>query len=135
MLKKIIIKIIIWETSALLSTTIFGKIMTQDRFLLLLKVLHFNDNRNQIPGDGLFKIKTNGESIRKKISSTYQNHQKVYVDKSIVEWKGRFKFKQYIPSKRHCFGIKLFVLHDCKSGFFLDFSGYTVDSNNSYNYK
>jgi hypothetical protein len=40
-----------WSTSVLISTPIFGKIMTQDWFLLLLRVLHFNDNSNQIPGD------------------------------------------------------------------------------------
>lgn len=44
-----------WSTSVLLSTPIFWKIMTQDRFLLLLRVLHFNDNH--IPGDRLFKIR------------------------------------------------------------------------------
>jgi len=62
---------------------------------------HFNDNRNQIPGDRLFKIKIIVGSLRKKFSFTYQPHQKVCVDKSIVEWKGRLQFKQYIPSKRH----------------------------------
>lgn len=117
-----------WSTSVLLSTPIFGKIMTQDRFLLLLRVLHFNDNRNQIPGDRLFKIKTIVESLRKKFKSTYQPHQKVCVDESIVEWKGQLQFKQYIPSKRHRFGIKLFVLCDCKSGFVLDFLIYTGDN-------
>jgi len=117
-----------WSTSVLLSTPIFGKIMTQDRFLLLLRVLHFNDNRNQIPGDRLFKIKIIVESLRKKFSSTYQPHQKVCVDESIVEWLGRLQFKQYIPSKRHRFGIKLFVLCDCKSGFVLDFLIYTGDN-------
>jgi hypothetical protein len=117
-----------WSTSVLLSTPIFGKIMTQDRFLLLLRVLHFSNNRNQIPGDRLFKIKTIIESLRKKFSSTYQPHQKVCVDESIVEWKGRLQFKQYIPSKRHRFRIKLFVLCDCKSGFVLDFLIYTGDN-------
>lgn len=107
---------------------VFGKIMTQDRFLLLLRVLHFSNNRNQIPGDRLFKIKVIVESLRKKFRSTYQPHQKVCVDESIVEWKGRLKFKQYIPSKRHRFGIKLFILCDCKSGFVLDYLIYTGDN-------
>jgi len=117
-----------WSTSVLLSTPIFGKIMTQDRFLFLLfflRVLHFNDYGNQIPGDRLFKIRIIVESLRKKFSSTCQPHQKVCVDESIVEWKGRLQYKQYIPSKRHRFGIELFVLCDCKSGFVLDFLIYT----------
>ncbi|KAF0747901.1 Uncharacterized protein FWK35_00022580 [Aphis craccivora] len=47
------------------------------------------------------------------------------IDESIVEWKGRLCFKQFIPSKRHRFGIKLFVLCDCESGYILDFLVYT----------
>lgn len=82
-----------WYTLVLLSTPIFGKILTRDRFLLLLRVLHFNDNHNQIPGDRLFKIKTIVESLCKKFKSSYQPHQKVCVHESIIEWKGRLQFK------------------------------------------
>lgn len=60
-----------WSISILLSTAIFGKVMTQDRFLLLLRLLHFSDNRNLLPG------------------STYQPHLKVCINESIVVWKGR----------------------------------------------
>jgi hypothetical protein len=34
-------------------------------------------------------------------------------------------FKQFIPSKRHRFGIKVFVLCDCETGYILDFILYT----------
>lgn len=70
-----------WLTSILLSTPIFEKVMTQDRFLLLLRLLHFSDNRNQLPGDRLFKIGTIVESLQKKFRLTYQPHQKVCIDK------------------------------------------------------
>ena len=43
-------------------------------------------------------------------------------------WKGRLGFKQYIPSKRHRFGIKSFCLVDCKTKFVLDFIVYTGSS-------
>jgi hypothetical protein len=33
-------------------------------------------------------------------------------------------FKQYIKSKRHKFGIKLYVLCDCETGYVLDFIVY-----------
>jgi len=114
-----------WSTSPLLHSPIFGKIMTQDRYLILLRMLHFCDNLNQIPGNRLFKIETIVESLRMKFRSVFKPHQKICVDESIIEWKGRLKFKQYIPSKRHRFGIKLFVLCDCKTGFVLDFLVYT----------
>ncbi|CAF1476383.1 unnamed protein product [Adineta ricciae] len=40
-------------------------------------------------------------------------------------WQGRLAFKQYIPSKRHRFGVKLYILCDCFTGFLLDFIIYT----------
>lgn len=46
-------------------------------------------------------------------------------------WKGRLKFKQYLPLKRNRFGIKLFELVDCETGFLLDFIVYT-GSNTDY---
>ncbi len=40
-----------WSTDHLIATPTFGDIMPRDRFLLLLKFLHFNDNANQSDGD------------------------------------------------------------------------------------
>ncbi|XP_069188109.1 piggyBac transposable element-derived protein 4-like [Procambarus clarkii] len=44
--------------------------------------------------------------------------------------KGQLAFKQYIPSKQHRFGLKLFVLCDCETGIVMDmilYSGTDVD--------
>lgn len=38
----------------------------------------------------------------------------------MVLFKGRLSFKQYIKTKRHRFGIKLYVLCDCETGMVLD---------------
>lgn len=116
-----------WSTSTLLYTPIFGRTMSQDRYFLILRLLHFCDNRNQTSGNRLFKIDTIIESLRIKFRSVFKPYQNVCVDESIVEWKGRLKFKQYIHSKRHRFGIKLFVLCDCKTGFVLDYLVYNGD--------
>jgi len=47
------------------------------------------------------------------------------IDESLVLWKGKLKFKQYLPLKRNRFGIKLSELVDCKTGFLIDFIVYT----------
>jgi len=114
-----------WSTSFLLSTPAFGQLMSQNRFLLILRLLHFNDNFKQILGDRIYKIKPIIETLRKKFKNSFSPDQKMCIDESIVEWKGRLCFKQFIPSKRHRFGIKLFVLCDCESGYILDFLVYT----------
>lgn len=117
-----------WYTSPLLLSSIFSNTMSQDRFLIILRLLHFCDNQNQVPGNRLFKIDTIVESLRMKFRSVFKPYQKVCVDESIFEWKGRLQFKQYIPYNRHRFEIKLFVLCDCKTGFVLDYLVYTGDN-------
>jgi len=117
-----------WSTDPIIETPFFGKIMSQDRFCLLQRLLHFSDNRIPCPGNRLVKIGTVVETLKKKFKSIFIQHQNLCIDESIVEWKGRLTFKQYIPSKRHRFRIKLFVLCDCKSGFVLDFLVYTGDN-------
>lgn len=50
------------------------------------------------------------------------------INKSTIPWKGRLNFKKFIPSKRHRFRIKLFVLCDIETGVIFDFVIYTGSS-------
>jgi len=52
-------------------------------------------------------------------------NQNLYIDESLLLFKGRLSFKQYIPAKRSRFGIKTDVLCDCKTGYVLDSIIYT----------
>lgn len=52
--------------------------------------------------------------------------QEVYIDESLKLWRSWLGFRQYIPSKHHHFGVKLFVLCDCDSGYISDFTVYTI---------
>lgn len=58
-------------------------------------------------------------------------HQPLYIDESILKFKSRLTFTQYIPSKRHRFGVKFFVLCDFITGYILNFEIYTgkIDAN------
>jgi len=110
-----------WSTDPLIATPIFGDIMPRGRFLLLLKFLHFNDNTYQPEGDRSYKIKPVVQDLKQKFRRVFVPYQNLCIDESLVLHKGRLSFKQYIPSKRSRFGIKLFVLCDCHTGYILDF--------------
>src|ERR1700722_7813348 len=114
-----------WSTDQLIFTPMFAQIFFRDRFLSILKFLHFNDNQQQHSGDQLHKIKPILDSLRKKFKLCIKPYKNLCIDESMMVWKGRLNFKQYIPSKRHRFRVKLFVLCDCHSGFVLDFIIYT----------
>ena len=124
-----------WTADPLFSIPMFGKIFSQDRFFLLFRMLHFNNNLAQIAGDKLLKITTIFETLRKKFKNSFNPSKNLSIDESLVLWKGRLSFRQYIPSKRHKFGIKMFVLCDCKTGYILDFILYTGSDTNIDNDK
>ena len=47
--------------------------------------------------------------------------QNVFIDESLLLWKGHLHFKQYIPIKRSRFGVKLFKLCESSSGYIYRF--------------
>lgn len=112
-----------WSNDPVLSTPIFRQTMPRNRFLQILPYLHFENNENNIKYP-LKKIKLIIEDL-KKWSNTINVRKNICIDESLLLWKGKLKFKQFIPLKRSRFGIKLFKLVDCKTGFLLDFVVYT----------
>ena len=114
-----------WEKDALFCTPAFGKLMTYDRFLLLLKHLHFYDKRTERPDDKFQKIKLIFDDMREKFTSKFKPFQDLCIDESLVLWRGRLAFRQYMPQKRHRFGFKIFEICDVDSGYILDFMLYT----------
>ncbi|KAL6417911.1 hypothetical protein ACFW04_014253 [Cataglyphis niger] len=113
-----------WSTDDFLRSDIFGKIMTRDRYFLLLRILHFSHEPGCI-GDRLIKIKRIFDIIRHSFNAAFVPYQELCIDESLLLYKGRLSFKQYIPKKKNRFGIKSFILCDCKTGFVQDIIIYT----------
>lgn len=57
------------------------------------------------------------EHIIDKFSTVYVPEQNITVDESLMPFRGRLSWKQYIPSKRSRFGIKFFMLCESSSGY------------------
>ena len=116
-----------WSGDEIYRTPVFGQVMARDRFLLILRFLHCNDNdatdvRNPYR-DRLHKIRPVISMLRSNCASVCQPGRDLCVDESLVLYKGRLAFKQFIRSKRARFGIKMFEL--CTSnGILLDFIVY-----------
>ena len=101
--------------------------MKRERFLLLSKFIHFNDNESN-QGDlpaKLFKLWPILEYLKSKFASVYLPVQDVSVDESLMLWKGRLCWKQYIPMKRARYGIKSYELCKSSSGYIWNFFVYT----------
>ena len=105
---------IYWSIDELYNTPIFKSIMSRDRFLLMIKFLHFADNVNYDANnrnrDRLFKIREMTDMINQRCRAVYAPCEDLSLDESLVLFKGRLLFKQYIKTKRARFGIKLYEL-------------------------
>lgn len=53
------------------------------------------------------------------------SYQNLVTDESLVLFQGHIHFRKYIATKRHRFGLKTFVLCDCKTRVVLDMTVYT----------
>lgn len=108
-----------WSKKPLIETPYIRNIMSENRFGLLMKCLHFVDNStisdSLSPAEkSYWKIKNFFEALIERFSSVYIPEAHVAIDESLMLWKGRLPMKQYIPLKKARFGLKSYEL--CESG-------------------
>ncbi|EFN67636.1 PiggyBac transposable element-derived protein 4, partial [Camponotus floridanus] len=116
-----------WSVDKLLCSDVFGEIMARDRYFKLLAMLHFSHDLTST-NDRLHKIRNVVDMLRKAFSQSFYPYQQLCIDESLLLYKGRLSFKQYIPSKRSRFGIKSFILSDCRTGYIQDIIVYAGSS-------
>jgi hypothetical protein len=108
-----------WTTAEQFSTPFFRKMMKQDRFCHILRYLHFIDNGDEPDKrddnfDRLWKMRTIFDMLNDAYAKYYSPTEHLAVDEIIALFKGRVVFKQYIPKKYKCFGIRVYKLCDSK---------------------
>ena len=104
--------------------------MKRDRFSLILRFLHLNDStlyrRKGEPGhDPLYKMRPFIEPLFENFRSCYTLSKEISVDESMIAFKGRLSFIQYMPKKPTKWGMKAFVLADSKTGYLYNWHLYT----------
>ena len=110
-----------WSKRPILSTPFFGKVRTEQRNGLNMKFLHFEDggkyDPDNHPNKKLRKIFDLHSQIIENFKTLYIPEKNITVDESLIAHKGLLGWKQYIPSKRARFGMKLFQLCESNSGY------------------
>ena len=62
--------------------------------------------------------------LQEKCLELYTPHQQIAVDKSTVGYKGMIFFKTYNPQNPTKWGLRVFVLEECKTGYICSFQPY-----------
>ncbi|XP_053305988.1 piggyBac transposable element-derived protein 4-like [Spea bombifrons] len=111
-----------WSKDIVMSTPIFPHTMPRLRYEMLLGFLHFNDNSQCPPKedpryDRLYKIRPLLTHFQARFAELYTPQQNLAIDESLMKFKGRLAFKQYIPSKRSRYGVKFYKLCESESGY------------------
>ncbi|XP_069187370.1 piggyBac transposable element-derived protein 4-like [Procambarus clarkii] len=85
-----------WNKDSLVPSPMFNRYMSRDRFLLILRFLHFENNANEDKHDRLWKVRKVFSDLRGKFRDYFVSGQNVVIDESLVLFKGRLVFKLYI---------------------------------------
>ena len=112
----------------------FGKIMSRDRFSMILKFFHVNDNckyikKGEIGHDPLHKIRPLLTLLLRNFNECYIPNKELSIDEAMVSFKGRAWFLQYMPKKPKKWGLKAFSLADARTGYTLNWRLYTGKNN------
>ncbi|KAL4103748.1 hypothetical protein QTP88_019089 [Uroleucon formosanum] len=102
-----------WKTSVLFNIPFFREHMSRNRFMLLLRALHFSRNTQEgelAPRNRLYKIQPIVDYFNSKMNEIYEPSKNLSIDESMVLWRGRLIFRQYIKNKRHKYGVKMYML-------------------------
>ena len=111
-----------WSNSWPYQSNNFRDIMSSCRFELLLKFLHLNDSRRQPargqPGyDKLYKVRPLLEAVVRNFQANYSPSENLSINESMIGFKGRLAFLQYMPKKPQKWGMKAWVLADSANGY------------------
>nr|CAI5843713.1 unnamed protein product [Callosobruchus analis] len=93
-----------WSTDQNFHVSRISSIMSQKRFLHILRYLHLNDNdvmpqRGNDRFDRLYKVRPLVDILNERFSSLYAPYRELSIDESMVAFKGRTTLKQYMPMK------------------------------------
>lgn len=106
---------------------IFRLVMSEQRFHFIQSCLCFDDDttreqRQQL--DNLAPIRELFDTFVENCRTTYSPGEYLTIDEMLVAFRGRCKFRQYIPSKPAKYGIKIIALVDATNFYILNLEIY-----------
>lgn len=114
-----------WRKSKLLLRTQFGTVMSRNRFDQIWRYLHLSDNAGDDGSDKLYKLRWFMNFLNDKFMTVYVPEGHFTLDESMIKFKGRLQFRQYMPAKPIKWGVKVWTLAESTTGYMSRFQVYT----------
>ena len=112
-----------WSTDEIFKTPFFSAVMSRDRYFQIMRYLHFVDNQEEVKDknspnyDKLFKVRKLLDLLLLRFLEVYNPERNLSIDETLIKFKGKIYFRQFIPIKPGRFGIKCFTLAEASSGY------------------
>ena len=103
-----------WSPDDTTNFSFFRSVFPRDRFLQTFGMLYVGDPDGTTK---VSKIQPLLNHLCPVFEATFTPAQQIAVDESVINFKGRVSFRQYLKGKPHPWGIKAFVLSDSKTGY------------------
>lgn len=94
-----------WKSHRLYKS-VFPQYMSRNRFQIILRCLYFEHSN----ADRMDKCKLIIDNFNNVMECIYYPGKNLSLDVSMILWRGRRIFHQYLSDKRHKYGIKLYAL-------------------------
>ncbi|XP_071151167.1 piggyBac transposable element-derived protein 4-like [Mytilus edulis] len=105
-----------------LETPYFATVLARDRFMQIMRYLHFTDPHQRVPQrgepnyDSTYKVRYFMDALNQQMRDQYIPKRNVSIDECMIPYKGRVALKQYMPAKPTKWGIKLWALAESDTG-------------------
>ena len=110
-----------WPRNRLLMTPVFQDVMSEYKFSLIMKFLHFTNNddfdASKHPAPKLKKIWEVYQALISNFQKAYTPRHDISIDESLMAYKGRLSWIQFIASKRERFAVKFYALCESQTGY------------------
>lgn len=107
----------LWGTHSL---PLFRAAMPKNRFKEILSYIRFDDGTSRsarIKQDKTAAISEIFGFLNGSLQKYYKPSESLTVDEQLYAYRGRFRFKQFIPSKPAKYGVKTFFINDARNGY------------------
>lgn len=98
-----------WKQDIFFNQPIFSLTMARNRFLLILRMLCVSIGET---ATSYSKIKNIIDFFNKRMSELYYPTKNIVIDESMMLWRGRLRFRQYMKGKKNKYGLKFYALAD-----------------------
>ena len=89
-----------WRTTKWMMTTKFPSVMSHNKFDLMWRYLHLQDNTAPVPaGEKVWKLRWFLNHLNTRFQEPYTPYGHCTIDESMVKFKGRLSFRQYMPAR------------------------------------